>query len=216
MGGHNAGEVASSMTAELIARSIQADASAQRLTSSCAEALVREYIDRANAAVFEAASANSEFHGMGTTLVVALLHESGVTYGHVGDSRLYRLRDGRLEQLTRDHSVVQQQLDLGVITPEQARTAINRNVLTRAVGIDPEVDADIETGSVAAGDVYLLCSDGLTDMVTDSTISATLVESGHVKTAAARLIELANAAGGHDNISVIVMQVVQERRGALS
>jgi protein phosphatase len=216
MGGHNAGEVASRMATEVVSARIRADASIGRLLGSCAEELITEYIEDANSAVLEAASTNAEYHGMGTTIVVAVWHESGVTYGHVGDSRLYRFRDGRLEQLTRDHSVVQEQVDLGVITAEQARFAMNRNVLTRAVGIDPYVGADIATQPFRANDVYLLCSDGLTDMLTDQTIAGTLRSCPDVRSAATRLLELANEAGGLDNISLILMQVVQERGRALS
>jgi len=216
MGGHNAGEVASRMAVELVSAKIRADASLQRLLGSSAEALMAQYIEEANTALLEAASTNAEYHGMGTTLVAAVWHESAVTYGHVGDSRLYRFRRGRLEQLTRDHSMVQEQLDLGVITPEQARFAVNRNVLTRAVGIDPHAGADIATQALRVDDLYLLCSDGLTDMLTDETMAETLRSSSDVHAAAARLLELANEAGGHDNISLILVRVVQERGRALS
>ncbi len=216
MGGHNAGEVASRMAVEVVSTRIRADAAIEHLVGSCAEALVAEYIGAANAAVLEAASINAEYHGMGTTLVAAVWHESGVTYGHVGDSRLYRFRDGSLEQLTRDHSMVQQQLDLGLITADEARFAVNRNVLTRAVGIDPDTGVDIATQPVRSSDIYLLCSDGLTDMVADQTIAGTLGSCRDVHAAAARLLQLANEAGGHDNISLILVRVVQESARALS
>ena len=204
------------MAAEVVSTKIRADASIGRLVASCAETLMAEYIKAANTAVVEAASINAEYHGMGTTIVAAVWHESGVTYAHVGDSRLYRFRDGSLEQLTRDHSMVQQQLDLGLITADQARFAVNRNVLTRAVGIDPDPGVDIATEPVRSDDIYLLCSDGLTDMVTDQTIAGTLRSSRDAHAAAGRLLQLANEAGGHDNISLILVQVVQESARALS
>ena len=138
-----------------------------------------------------------------------------MTYGHVGDSRLYLLRDGKLERLTRDHSMVQEQLDCGAITAEQARHAVNRNVLTRAVGIDADVEADIRTIAIRRDDLYLLCSDGLTDMMTDDEIRQTLLASGtDVRLAAGHLVELANEAGGHDNVSLILARVVNVARQA--
>jgi protein phosphatase len=142
---------------------------------------------------------------MGTTLIVAFWHERGVSYGHIGDSRLYLLRNGALAQLTRDHTIVQEQLERGAIDREQARRAPNRNVLTRAVGIDRNTEPDVSTQSLRSGDVCLLCSDGLTDMVTDEEIRGTLLACGaQLDFAAQQLVECANAGGGLDNISVIL------------
>jgi serine/threonine protein phosphatase PrpC len=216
MGGHNAGEVASRIATDTISARITSDASAGRLNASRVEALIADYVDAANHAVLETANARPECRGMGTTLVLVLWHEGRVTYAHVGDSRLYLLRDGRLERLTRDHSLVQEQLDSGALRPDEARFALNRNVLTRAIGIDLYVDPDIHTRSVGPRDVYLLCSDGLTDMMTDEEIARTLLSSRDVTAAATRLVEIANEAGGHDNISLILAQVVLEHGRALS
>ena len=205
MGGHNAGEVASRIATEVVSSTVKARGSAAHVTREQVEALVTSDIAAANAAVFHAARSNARFRGMGTTLVVALWHEAGVTFGHVGDSRLYLLRDGKLQQLTRDHTLVQEQLERGAITFEQARSALNRNVLTRAVGIDPVVTADVRTVSARGGDLFLLCSDGLTDMLSDDTISEILNSSpGPVASMAQRLVDAANAAGGLDNVSVIL------------
>ena len=209
MGGHRAGEIASRIAIEAIDSSIRTRLlNPEPLTVARAEALVASEIAGANSAVLQAASAQAEYRGMGTTLVLAVWHEAGITYGHVGDSRLYALRRDRLEQLTRDHSIVQEQLDSGAITREQARRALNRNVLTRAVGIDPVVTADILSTPVQPGDVFLLCSDGLTDMLRDYAIESILRASADDPRAAAeRLVAAANDAGGFDNISVIVGQV---------
>jgi len=111
---------------------------------------------------------------MGTTLVVALWHDNRISVGHVGDSRLYRLRDGKLSQVTRDHSLLQEQIDSGMITKAQARHSQNKNLVTRAVGIDPDVETEVHSYPVLVGDIYLMCSDGLNDMVTDEDIELTL------------------------------------------
>ncbi|HYC49404.1 MAG TPA: Stp1/IreP family PP2C-type Ser/Thr phosphatase [Burkholderiales bacterium] len=211
MGGHNAGEVASRMAADAVSSALTDRRTGGRLERAQAEALVASQVAAANSAVFQAARAERRYDGMGTTLVVALWHEAGVTYAHVGDSRLYLLRGGELRQLTRDHSIVQEQLERGAISSEQARYSVNRNVLTRAVGIDPDVRADVHTHDVVPGDVYLLCSDGLTDMMMDREIRQTLLECGRdLELAARRLVERANEAGGFDNISVILVRAERE------
>ena len=215
MGGHNAGEVASRMAVDVVSANLKPHcARAQSFDAAQWEALVEAQIAAANSAIFEAAAGHRQYQGMGTTLVVAVWHERGVSYGHIGDSRLYLLRNGALAQLTRDHTIVQEQLERGAIDREQARHAPNRNVLTRAVGIDPEAEPDVSTQSVQSGDVYLLCSDGLTDMVTDQEIRETLLSCGvQLELAAQRLVERANASGGLDNISVILGRVASGVEG---
>jgi protein phosphatase len=147
---------------------------------------------------------------MGTTLVVALWHGGFVTTGHVGDSRLYRLRRGELTQLTRDHSVAQERVERGTLTPQEARVTPIRNILTRAVGTEAEVKADVRTTRTEAGDLYLLCSDGLTEMVADAAIAQVLEASGSgLEAAAGALVRLANDGGGVDNISVALVRVLE-------
>jgi PPM family protein phosphatase len=211
MGGHNAGEVASRIAVDVVRSGLQAyRAGGAPLDGPTAEALIAKQIAAANATILEAARARVQYAGMGTTLVAAVWHEYGVSFGHVGDSRLYRLRRGTLQRLTRDHSLVQEQLDAGAISVEQARYAPHRNVLTRAVGTDPAVESDVRTRSVQEGDFYLLCSDGLTDMVTDDDIRKTLVScSARSDVAARHLVESANDRGGFDNVSVIVVRVAR-------
>ena len=213
MGGHNAGDVASHMSLETLIAVLQ-PALAKPLTLrpnkgvSRQATLVRRAINKANTAVFENAQANSERKGMGTTLVVVLFYEDKVVVGHVGDSRAYRLRNNKLEAITADHSLVQELLDKGAISAEEAEDNPYSHVITRAVGVQPRVVGEVQELDARPGDVYLLCSDGLTDMVGDMEIEETLVAAeGHWERAAQRLIDLANNHGGHDNISVILAGV---------
>lgn len=210
MGGHNAGEVASRMAVDIVSQGLARQAQdGSTLDASEAEASVSEHLALANITLLQASQSRPEYDGMGTTLVAVLWHAGRVTFGHVGDSRLYLLRQGELRQLTRDHSIVQEQVESGAIRAEDARYAPNRNVLTRAVGIDAGAKADVHTGEVQTGDLYLLCSDGLTDMLTDDEVRETLLSSsGDVDAAAERLIERANQCGGLDNISVIVVGIL--------
>jgi protein phosphatase len=169
---------------------------------------VKTGIARANSSILQASQSQARYSGMGTTLVMALFRDNKVTVAHVGDSRLYVLREGRLTPLTRDHSLLQEQLDSGIITPEQARLSQNRNLVTRALGVDPVVEADIRDVEVKPGDLYLLCSDGLNDMVEDAAIAQCLTDCSESLAALAdRLVAMANDAGGRDNVSVILVRV---------
>jgi PPM family protein phosphatase len=141
---------------------------------------------------------------MGTTLVVAAFREDRLLVGHVGDSRAYRMRAGRLEQITRDHSLLQEQIDAGLITPEQAAFSSNKNLVTRAVGVEDAVLLETHVHDVQPGDLYLLCSDGLSDMLPDVSISQILAAAPALPEACRALIAAANDAGGRDNISVIL------------
>ena len=165
---------------------------------------------KANASIFSVSESQPQCAGMGTTLVTALFTNNKVLVGHIGDSRLYRLRGERLEQLTEDHSLLQEQLSSGLITPEQAKMSNNKNLVTRAVGIDPEVELELHEYDVETGDIYLLCSDGLTDLVEDDDIQATLIGLGsNLQLAASQLVQMANDNGGKDNISVILAKVLK-------
>ena len=217
MGGYNAGEVASGIAVAMLNTEMKqalaekephaVDSSGQPL----AEKFVRENSAKANAAIFQTAKSQPQYAGMGTTLVVALFYDNRMTVGHIGDSRLYRLRDDTLEQVTRDHSLLQEQIDSGMVTKEQARYSQNKNLVTRAVGIDPEVETEIHTYNVKPGDIYLLCSDGLSDMVQDEDIQSTLgTLQSNLQLAATQLVQLANDNGGRDNISVILVRVIKD------
>jgi serine/threonine protein phosphatase PrpC len=215
MGGYNAGEVASGIAVALITKETretvlrippyEADA---ETGEPMANRILRNVITRANSSIYQAANSQPQYSGMGTTLVVALLCDNQISVAHIGDSRLYRQRGGELQQLTRDHSLLQEQIDSGMISKEMARRSQNKNLVTRAVGIEPEVDADINTFEVAEGDMFLLCSDGLNDMVEDDDIHLTLSSlAANLPLAASQLVQMANDNGGRDNISVILIRV---------
>lgn len=200
MGGHNAGDLASRLTIETLfttARSLPALES-DRLQSA---------VKRANAVILEAADADPSRSGMGTTVVAAWFSATHLDVAHVGDSRLYRLRAGVLEMLTRDHSQVQELVDRGILTPAQARVSTRRNFLSRALGTDPDVRIDCARHALQAGDAYLLCSDGLTNMLEDEEIAVILQDAGPVQSIAERLVSLANERGGRDNISVVIARL---------
>jgi protein phosphatase len=203
MGGHQAGEVASHMAVDVITRYLTDPYPPDR--DQPATSRVAEAIRRANRAIHEAAHARPECAGMGSTVVVTLLRDGMLVVGHVGDSRLYRLRAGQLEQITMDHSVVQELVNRGLFTLEEARQSVGKNLVTRALGVDPEVEADVAMLPLQPGDIFLLCSDGLNDVVGDNEIAETLNGSAaNLYTAAFRMVALANQRGGPDNISVIL------------
>ncbi|MBZ8141408.1 protein phosphatase [Rubrivivax gelatinosus] len=207
MGGYNAGEVASQMATSFIVRELgrwlreagaqASDGDVRRAMDIC--------VDNANRAIFNAANANPQYAGMGTTLVVAVFRDNRLILGHVGDSRAYRMRGGRLQQISRDHSLLQEQIDAGLITPEQAAFSSNKNLVTRAVGVEDTVLLEMHVHDVLAGDLYLMCSDGLSDMLDDAAIGRLLAACGDSLEAGCRtLIDAANDAGGRDNISVVL------------
>jgi protein phosphatase len=208
MGGYNAGEVASGIAVAMLKEEIRNALAGSGKDALPAEALIQENSAKANGAIYQTARSQPQYAGMGTTLVIALFHDSQVTVGHIGDSRLYRFRAGQIEQVTRDHSLLQEQIDSGMISKEQARYSQNKNLVTRAVGIDPEVETEVHSYDTLPGDIYLLCSDGLSDMVADEEIQSLMEQlQSNLQLAAAQLIQLANDSGGRDNISVILVRV---------
>jgi len=214
MGGYNAGEVASRMAVEGVSAGLncwlQQAASQPAQEERGADAALRALaacVDEANSAIFEDARLHQEHSGMGTTLVVALVYQEQILIGHVGDSRAYLWREGKLTQLTTDHSVVQEQLDAGLITPEQAATSVQHNLLTRGLGVEAEVLLDTQAVPLQAGDIYLLCSDGLTETVSDTQISALIKSKMSLSDLAQALIDQANINGGYDNVTVALIHV---------
>ena len=209
MGGYNAGEVASGMATSFIRNELgrwlaeaaarASDVEVRRAMDIC--------VDNANRAIFNAANANPQYAGMGTTLVVAVFREGQVRLGHVGDSRAYRWRGGQLAQITRDHSLLQEQIDAGLITPEQAAFSANKNLVTRAVGVEDTVLLETHLHEVQPGDVYLMCSDGLSDMLDDAMMARLLQQHDALPDAGQALIDAANEAGGKDNIALILVRV---------
>lgn len=200
MGGHAGGEVASELavgTALTILGQTAGLPARDRLETA---------VQAANANIRDKAATSPRYRDMGTTLVAVLVEGQALAVAHVGDSRLYRLRRGQLAALTRDHSLQQEFIDKGLYTPEEARAKVARNLLSRALGLADEVAVDIATHAVQAGDRYLLCSDGLHEMLGDAEIAALLGRPGKLPEVCNSLIELANAHGGNDNITVVVIE----------
>lgn len=210
MGGYNAGEVASEMAVTQIAAGLSAGlATASPCTDN--NILIKAQIEKVNGAIFRAAQCEPHYAGMGTTLVAALFHADRVTVAHVGDSRLYRCRGERFEVITRDHSLLQEQIDSGMITPKEAHLSQNKNLVTRALGVDAGVEVDVAEYEAEPGDLYLLCSDGLNDMVEDADIERALrAGAGDLPGAAQQLVRMANDNGGRDNVTVILVRVARE------
>ena len=216
MGGYSAGEVASGIAVNVISTGMLPELKSGRELSKVdigsglthAALLLQQQIALANKGIYEAAQARPECAGMGTTLVSAVFFQNRISIGHIGDSRLYRLRGDKFEQLTHDHSLLQEQIDSGMLTPEQARYSLNKNLVTRALGIEAVVPADIAEYRIEAEDIYILCSDGLTDMVEADTVRDIVVaKRADLAEAAAELIDVANQNGGRDNISVVLIRV---------
>ena len=208
MGGYNAGEVASALAVEMISAEL-----GRWLQQASAVATMRDVrrameicVDNANRAIFDAANTHAAYAGMGTTLAMAVAHGGKFVIGHVGDSRAYRLREGVLEQLTRDHSLLQEQVDIGLITPEEAAASGNRNLVTRALGVEDTVLLDVREVDVLCDDQLLLCSDGLNDMVRNDEIAEILAADLTLDAKCQRLVGLANERGGRDNISVVIVK----------
>jgi protein phosphatase len=218
MGGHNAGEVASGIATAVIVTEMQKALdqnghfkSAHRTGKSEAQKLLRNQIAKANTAIYQTSQSQPHFAGMCTTLVVALFHDNTMTVAHIGDSRLYRMRSEELKQITKDHSLRQEQIDSGLITPEQARESAHKNIVLRALGIDAAVEPEVHDYATRPGDIYLLCSDGLSNMVSDEDIGLALRSlRTNLKLCAQELVQMTNDNGGRDNVSVILVKVLRD------
>ena len=216
MGGYNAGEVASGIAVktivELVAEACKREARGEiepgtgymRQTIS-----LRDAVTRANKVIHQTAQSQPQCEGMGTTLVACLLYNNRVSIAHVGDSRLYRLRDNRLEQITLDHSLLQELVDRGFYSQEEAQRSSNRNYVTRALGVEPTVDVEVQEIEIQPGDYLLMCSDGLPDMVEDEDIHLTISTfDNDINTIGEQLIKLTNDNGGRDNVSVVLVRIL--------
>ena len=220
MGGYNAGEIASGMAVTFMNQEL-----GSWLLEAGNHASVRELrrtmeicVHNVNHSIFSAACSNPDYDGMGTTLVAGVFVESRLVLGHIGDSRCYRLRGQNLQQITKDHSLLQEHIDAGLLTPEQALTSPYKNLITRALGVEDSVMLEINEHRVELGDVYLMCSDGLSDMVPDAALAAILHASCTLQQKALELVHAANEGGGRDNISVLLVHATEDesRRGLLS
>lgn len=207
MGGHAAGEVASDLAINALAESIRtSDIDSGTWTSADAAEKLRIALNEGNRKICESMLSRAEWRGMGTTVVALLTVDNKAVIGHVGDSRAYLLRDGDLRQLTSDHSWVNEQVKLGLLTHDEAQRHPMRNIVTRALGNQPEVEVDVMEETLRPGDTFALCSDGLNGMLSDQEIAETLKAHGSTPQAACReLVDRANANGGEDNVTVIVM-----------
>jgi len=220
MGGYNAGEIASGMATAFIKAELS-----RWLSEAGANAQIRDIrrameicVDNANIAIYNSANANPSFAGMGTTLVLGVIKDGRLLVGHIGDSRCYRIRQGRMEQITKDHSLLQEQMDAGLITPEQAASSPIKNLVTRALGVEQGVMLEVNEFSIEPGDVYLMCSDGLSDMVSDEVIVRIALEDLRLEPLAEHLILAANESGGRDNISVLLVAAGEavEKKGFIA
>ena len=217
MGGYNAGEVASGIAVKTI---VEPGARARASARTCSipdrdsglsrpNIILRDAISRANKIIYQTARTQPQCEGMGTTVVAALFFDNKVTIAHVGDSRLYRLRTDKFEQVTMDHSLLQELVDRGFYSAEEAQRAANKNYVTRALGVESNVDVEIQEVPVNKGEVFILCSDGLSDMVEDEDIHLTInTFSANLDTVAKQLIQLANDNGGRDNVSVVMAHIM--------
>src|SRR5690606_33493862 len=215
MGGYNAGEVASGIAVKTIIdlvteackrekrNEIEAGTGYMRQTI-----VLRDAVHRANKIIHQTAQSQPQCEGMGTTLVACLFYDDKVSVAHVGDSRLYRLRNNRFEQITMDHSLLQELVDRGFYSQEEAQRSTNRNYVTRALGVEPSVEVEVQELQVEKDDYFLMCSDGLPDMVEDEDIHLTISTfNNDVRTIGEQLVKLTNDNGGRDNVSVILVRV---------
>jgi serine/threonine protein phosphatase PrpC len=208
MGGAASGEVASKIFTDTALEVVSKDG---KISGDDVGKLIETAFQTANSRIFEKAENNPEHKGMGCTAELLLIYDNSYMVGHVGDSRIYRFREKELRQITKDHSFVQDEIDKGLITPEEARHHAYRSVILRAVGIHEKLDVDLVSGDIKSGDIYMLCSDGLTDLVEDSSIAGILSKRGGVKNKVKKLIDLALKAGGDDNVTVVLCQVKKGR-----
>lgn len=220
MGGYNAGEIASGMATAFIKSELGRWLSEAGQNASLKEIrrAMEICVDNANLSIFNSASFNAGYAGMGTTLVLAVFKDTQLLIGHIGDSRCYRLRQGVFEQLTKDHSLLQEQIDAGLVTPEQAANSSIKNLVTRALGVEDSVMMEINEYQVELDDLYLMCSDGLSDMVDNPTIAKIVSTYTDLEQLAGQLIDTANANGGRDNISVLLVEAKNsaEKRGLIA
>ncbi len=217
MGGHRCGEIASAISVNTILeftkkkiKQLTVNDIDKNTGTNIHSMVIRDAIRLANENVYNSAQSNKQYHGMGTTIVVALFYDNHVTVAHVGDSRLYRLRDNQLEQITQDHSYIQELLDCGIYNPEQAKNSKYKNLITSAIGIDKTIQVEIQEHSTKIGDIYLLCSDGVSDMIDDELIKSILItNSNDLEIGAAKIIQSANKNGGKDNISALLAKPIK-------
>lgn len=215
MGGYNAGEVASGIAVQIVIEMALDGADREKRNDVDSHSglmrqsiVLRDAVYRANKIIFQTAQSQTNCEGMGTTIVACMFYDDKVSIAHVGDSRAYRMRNGQLEQITLDHSLLQELVDRGFYSEEEAQRSTNRNYVTRALGVEPTVEVEVHEYEVLPDDLYLLCSDGLPDMVEDDDIHLTISTfNASLDVVGQQLVDLANDHGGRDNVSVMLAQV---------
>lgn len=210
MGGHQAGEIASREAVNTFCALIK-DMNEDLEVSIGLQELRRNIswiIEEVNASVYKMGRADQELRGMGTTLCCLYFHRDGVVYGHVGDSRIYRLRQGRLSQLTKDHSLLRQLIDMGQVSEQKAPEFMYKNIITKAIGTEASVDPSVYTAHIEVGDIYMMCTDGLSDLLTTKEMEEIINQADSLQQATQKLVDSANEIGGHDNITVVIAKVL--------
>lgn len=206
MGGHQAGEVAAKETVDILSGHIRKIAKEKKMSVQELASWLKKAILDTNRRIYDLSLEKKEFHGMGTTLCLALIHSPHLIYAHVGDSRIYRIRHQKIERLTKDHSLKDEMISKGQLLEEDAPFFPYRNVITRAIGTQPVADPEIQTTLMDPEDIYFLCSDGLTDNLSDREILEIILNSSSLKQATESLIQSAKDKGGADNITIVMFR----------
>ncbi|MCB1112103.1 MAG: Stp1/IreP family PP2C-type Ser/Thr phosphatase [Chlamydiales bacterium] len=211
MGGHRAGEIAAQKAVDTLCDMVKQMVASEKNTLTLEESreMIAHAIEVTNGVVYDMGSKNPELHGMGTTLCCVHFHRDGLIYAHVGDSRIYRLREEKLDQMTKDHSLLREMVELGQIEDLYAEDFQYKNIITKAIGTEPFVEPTVQTSDLAHGDVYLICSDGLSDLLCREEIKITIDNAKTIKDAGKQLVELAIKKGGHDNVTVVMLEVLE-------
>jgi protein phosphatase len=214
MGGHKGGEIASAMAVQTVESHVR---EAEKTTSWDPRQVITDAIQKANDQIFQRSTAEPQLHGMGTTTTALLFSQDLLTIGHVGDSRAYYFRPHEVWQVTRDHSLVMEKLRAGLITRDQVKTDRMKNVITRSVGFEPAVNVEVYEMAVQAGDIFLICSDGLSGLIDDpdmlDVVQRDLLDHGDARRAVENLVVAANERGGDDNITAILVQILGQAPG---
>lgn len=207
MGGHQAGEVAARETTSALCKALKKKLNSKDYSLAELQDLLKRAIIYVNSIVYKMGRDKEELRGMGTTLCCLLFHKDGLVFAHVGDSRIYRMRAGKFEQLTKDHSLLRDLVEQGQLNDRQATDFMYKNIITKAIGTESKVDPSVKISTIYDGDIYLMCSDGLSDLLTTKEIGEVLYNSSSKDKAIRTLIDRANAAGGKDNITVVITKV---------
>ncbi len=216
MGGHQAGEVASKETVEQLCLLFQQRLSTSHKEMAETEGLIKELIQEVNLMIYRLGRENPPLKGMGTTLCCLFFHSQGLIYGHVGDSRIYHFSDSKLQQLTQDHSLLRELIELGQLSEQQAEEFLYKNIITKAIGTESSVEPAIAHTALKAGDIFLMCTDGLSDLVSFEEIQEVLQQYPILEEAANLLVKKAKQKGGYDNITLILVKVQDKHEANLS